>query len=135
MPSPEDMNTRGLINQAATSRCLHEQPELEKATSLLGMFGMSIQNYHTQVGLVCGGFSADLIERAQTQAAYDVITNMPTGIVDTLDRDRATETVINSIVVITGKLIEWDIHHARKLAAKLLEEVNDHELAAYVYSK
>jgi hypothetical protein len=77
--------------------------------------------------------AADVCAASTTQALHDALTNRPQGIVnDSVGKDDAERAFVSGVVSILGALVEWDICDARRIAADLLEDVNDHEKAAEV---
>lgn len=80
-----------------------------------------------------GKTAGDFVSRAHGQLAYDLLTNVPCG--TEIDDTPARHAVLSGLVSTISALIEWDIYAARRVAAALLEDVNDHAEAAVMYAK
>ena len=76
--------------------------------------------------------AASLSECCHNQLTHDLLTNVPCGI----DCGNPTEHAITQgIASFVGIHVKFDIAQARRFAALILEEVNDHEEAALMFDK
>jgi hypothetical protein len=75
-------------------------------------------------------FCADLQKRACQQAAYNLLRNVPLGI---LTRDETKGHAIRSAIAgAVGALVEWSIDGALEIAGDIAEEVNAHAEAKQI---
>lgn len=75
-----------------------------------------------------GAFAADFTKNAIEQLSYDVLTNLPTGI---LNRSTIKNHALNSAIVSAiSSMLKWDITETMEFCADLLEDVNAHTEAA-----
>jgi len=71
----------------------------------------------------------DIEKAAQAQYEYNMTVNIPQGININDPQQHALEVALVSTL---SKLTDWDISEARRIAADLLEDVNDREGAAAI---
>lgn len=86
-----------------------------------------LHKHHEEIGNWAGA----LVRRASNQAAYDLIRNVPAGI---MSRAEATpeRAVHVGLVGTCGAFVKWDPAKALELCADILEDVNAHQEAAAV---
>jgi hypothetical protein len=77
--------------------------------------------------------TADVNAAATGQALHDALTNRPHGIENgSIGKDDAERAFTSGVISILSAMVEWDIDAARRIAADLLEDVNDHDRAAEI---
>jgi hypothetical protein len=76
-------------------------------------------------------FLGILHKQLDSQLPYDILTNLPAGIVqrDTI----AKHTVRFAMVAALGEYLQWDTQQVTRLAAELLEDCNLHYLAGLLF--
>ena len=98
--------------------------------------GHDVQERHRAAAEVLADTAAQFLKFAMGQLAHDLLTNEPLGI-DYGDgpEEQAAHATRRGLVATIGKLVGWDIYEARKFAAEILEDVNDHDEAAILFAK
>jgi hypothetical protein len=76
--------------------------------------------------------AACFFQGATTQLNYNLLTNKPLG--RTLKPDAVSHAIQTGLINTISTFIKWDISSARIMASQLLEDVNDHELAAKLFN-
>jgi len=79
------------------------------------------------------GTAAAFIKSASGQLAYNLLTNKPCGVELRNGETPARHAIEHGLITTLSGLIKWDIYEARRLAAELLEDANDHEEAAKLF--
>ena len=102
----------------------------ESAFALLGTTPEQATEHLLETTRIIGAFAATAQHRALSQAVHDLTINRPQ---DPARDWPPTHAVLNGIVSAIGQLLDWNILAARDLAARILEDVNDHEKAAVVF--
>lgn len=77
-----------------------------------------------------GLFLDILAKRFLTQAFYEVMTNVPTGL--TRREDAPREGFKRALVGAVAHYLRWDLKQTQEFAADVLEDVNFHDLAQVV---
>ncbi len=72
-----------------------------------------------------------LHNRFGSQLPYDILINLPAGIVHR--ETVAKHTVRFALVAALGEYLQWDTQQVTRLAAELLEDSNVHYLAGLLY--
>jgi hypothetical protein len=76
-------------------------------------------------------FLGILHTRFGSQLPYDILTNLPNGLVQ---RDQLAERALRVALVSTvGEYFGWDTDEVTIFAAETLEDSNVHNLAAFLY--
>ena len=84
-------------------------------------------------GLVeIGAFAAEVETSIMSQLTYDLLVNVPCGVVP-LAEATAHGAIVRGLPGALGHFCQHDIHAARHLAAAILEDVNDHHGAAMLH--
>lgn len=121
----EQMQERAAVFAAAKART-------ESTLNTLGLSSAMIEGYHKMVAERVAQIVGDTIVKAQTQAAYDVTTNMPAKIIGGLGDNQADRTASHAAIHALAKFIGWDLSDAKELAVELLHDVNYHDAAEYL---
>lgn len=81
-----------------------------------------------QIGVVLG----DIQRKIYNQLHHDLLTNAPCGV---LTREQCTpeHAIQSGLVAYIGSFVKFDIYAARKFAAEILEDVNDHGTAKMLF--
>jgi len=90
--------------------------------------GADVQTKFRDGHKAIAAFAAAFVEKASGQLTYNLLTNAPCGV--DISGDATQRAVEHGAVMAITALIQWDVLAARRLAAELLEVVNDHENAA-----
>ena len=75
---------------------------------------------------------ADMGEKIRGQLVHNLLVNLPHGI-GIGDEGAADHAIKSGVVSALGALVKWDIYKARRLAAGILQDVNDHGEAAKLF--
>ena len=107
--------------------------QAKSAFNSMGVSTKMVEDYAESVGEAVGEIVQRIAARAHAQLAYDLTTNIPTGIKPLTHGDEGRSTALGAVVTALGQFLKWDVLEAREFAARLLEDVNDHGTAANLY--
>lgn len=93
--------------------------------------GHNVQEKFNEGSKAIGKATADLSEACQNQLTHNLLTNAPCGI-DV--GDPIKNAIDNGIASFVGAYVKWDIDQARRIAALILQDVNDHETASMLFT-
>jgi hypothetical protein len=77
--------------------------------------------------------AAAFIERAGRQLAYNLLTNIPCGV--DIGFDPTEHAIKHGLVTTISARVNFCVSDAERFAADILEDVNDHTLAAFLRKK
>jgi hypothetical protein len=78
---------------------------------------------------------AAMSTRMHQQMNYDLLTNVPCGVMQHDEVCDAKHAIRVGIVMAAGCLVGYDIYDARRLCAQILEDVNDSHGAAMMFEQ
>ena len=77
-------------------------------------------------------FIGQIARAVFSQLSYDFGVNLPAGIDSREEIKTGRHAIQSGTVHAIGAFVQWDIYAAREFAACILEDVNDHQTAAFV---
>lgn len=104
---------------------------VENALNSMGTSSEVIEGNVRESVQVAAAFAGDVVSRTAGQAMHNQLTNIPCGIMRSMDVS-ANTALRQALPGAIGALVEWNIGEALKLCAGILEDVNAHDEAAQV---
>jgi len=106
------------------------QDEIRNGLNAAGI-GENVQDEFRAGHEAIAKFSAELFKRASAQLTHNLLQNGPMGL--DIGGSAGQHAVECGVISALSALVEWDINQARRLAAELLQDVNDHSTAKMLY--
>jgi len=109
----------------------NRKADVETHLNAIGTSSTELTHHVEDAAKKAADFASTLNTRTVAQATYDMLTNVPCGVLHAADA--TPETALRAALVLTiGQYLQWNITDAVNLCADILDDVNAHDLAKQV---